>query len=105
MFYQTKTTSSSCEKYDYVKYETRLDIIKSLLEKNNLPSINLDRVEKDLENMYDSAIDYLEECRNDLEKLMEAENYKQTPESEELEEEIYDAEKIVKQISKLLDHF
>jgi len=93
------------EKYDYVRYETKIDIIKTMIAKGTLQSHLAYKVEKDLELMYEAANEFLEHLREELDQIQESDNYKRTEEVDQLEEEIYDAEKIVKQISMLLDHF
>lgn len=93
------------EKYDYVRYETKIDIIKTMIANGTLQSHLAYKVEKDLELMYESTNEFLENVREELDQIQESDNYKRTEEVDQLEEEIYDAEKIVKQISMLLDHF
>ena len=103
--YSLNMTNTTNDKYDYVKYETKIDIIKTMIANATLQSHLAYKVEKDLELMYEAANDFLESSREELDQIQEKDNYKRTEEVDQLEEEIYDAEKIVKQISKLLDHF
>jgi hypothetical protein len=93
------------EKYDYVRYETKIEIFKTMLGKQTLQSYQKEKLEKELELMYDTVIEYLEDIRDELENLYEKENHKYTSDIEDLEEQVYNAEKILTALSNLLDYF
>ena len=93
------------EKYDYVRYETKIEIFKTMLGKQTLQTHQKEKLEKELELMYDTVTEYLEDIRDELDSLYQKENHKYTSDIEDLEEQVYNAEKIVKAISKLLDYF
>ena len=98
-------TNTNNEKYDYVRYETKIDIIKTMIANSTIQKHTKGKVEKDLELMYETASEFLDNVRDELDQIQEKENYKRTEIVDQLEDEIYNAEKIVKAISKLLDYF